>query len=157
MRFINALAKFAHHWRTSGRANDRARLVLWVFRCSTSILIGPPGRTVGKGFPRRATTVAKGLPHDLQRRPSGGKKCRRKIRKSVPLLNRPGPSGNSWRIYAAPIYSAAWRGTRAITWNALVSTRRAGQLAFFFRWPKHALNFNHVGSPLPSERAAWLW
>lgn len=45
------------------------------FGAVRSILIGPPGRTVGRDFPRRANAVAKGPPHDLQRRPSGKKKC----------------------------------------------------------------------------------
>lgn len=81
------------------RANDRARLVpLRVFRRGYEHFnwaATPPGLdSVGRDFPRRATAPApsrRDHRYDLQRRPSGKKKCRRKIRKSVsPALKSPG-------------------------------------------------------------------
>lgn len=99
MRFINALAKFAHHWRSSGRANDRASLVPGEFFGATrAVLIGPPGRTVGKGFSKThpvtvaiavVVAVARGPPLDLQRRPSG-KKMPQKNPEVRPALKSPG-------------------------------------------------------------------
>lgn len=121
MRFINALAKFAHDSVISLNERPCAREPTFNWdvgkdRCE-------------RGFPRRAVVARLEIYSITQVEI----KCRRKIRKSVSLLNRPGPSGNSWKIYVTPIYSSVWRGTRAITWNALISLASAtGQLMLFF-------------------------